>query len=312
MSPAQAFVVANPFAGRGRAREIAEASVRDLATHGVTAELLLPTDLPSLRTALTQAAADGPTTLIACGGDGTVHQVLQAAVPADCVLGVIPAGTGNDNARSMGIPSRRLDEWTRSMAAMIKAGTSTRVDVALVSVGEHREWSLGVTSTGFDSAVNERADRMHGLNGTPRYVAALLGELRDFRTHEYVVTIDGEVISGRALLVAVGNGPNYGGGMRICPAADMTDGLLDVTWVDSAPRRTILRVFPRIFSGRHIEHPLVRTYRGREIVIDAQGPVVYADGDRVGSAPVRIEAVPGALRVLAPGIVPSDAGRLRT
>ena len=129
MSPAQAFVVANPFAGRGRAREIAEASVRDLATHGVTAELLLPTDLPSLRTALTQAAADGPTTFLACGGDGTVHQILQVAVGADCVLGVIPAGTGNDNARSMGIDTSRLMDWTRRLADMIKVGASTRIDV---------------------------------------------------------------------------------------------------------------------------------------------------------------------------------------
>ncbi len=301
MSPAQAYVVANPFAGRGRAREIAEASVRDFAAQGVQAELLLPPDLPSLRAALAEACSSGPTTLVACGGDGTVHQVLQAAVPGECVLGVIPAGTGNDNARSMGIRSRRPGEWTRRLAAMIREGTSTRVDVAQVSIGDHREWSLGVVSTGFDSAVNERADRMTRLSGTPRYVAALLGELRDFRTYDYVVTVDGEVISGRALLVAVGNGPNYGGGMRICPAADMTDGLLNVTWVDTAPRRTILRVFPQIFTGRHVEHPLVRTYRGREIVIDATGPVVYADGDRVGPAPVRIEAVPAALRVLAPG-----------
>ena len=310
MSPAQAFVVANPFAGRGRAREIAEASVRDLATHGVTAELLLPTDLPSLRTALTQAAADGPTTFLACGGDGTVHQILQVAVGADCVLGVIPAGTGNDNARSMGIDTSRLMDWTRRLADMIKVGASTRIDVALISIDGHREWSLGVTYAGFDSAVNERADRMTWLRGTPRYVAALLGELRDFRTYDYVVTIDGEQVSGRALLVAVGNGVNYGGGMRICPDADMSDGLLDVTWVGSAPRRTILRVFPRIFSGRHVEHPLVRTYRGRQIVIEADGAVVYADGDRVGPAPVRIEVVPRALRALIPGTEVASSGTL--
>lgn len=301
MSPVQAFVVANPFAGRGRAREIAEASVRELAGQEVRAELLLPTDLPGLRAALAEAASDGPTTFLACGGDGTVHQVLQVAVARDCVLGVIPAGTGNDNARSMGIDSSRLTEWTRDLAAMIRTGASTRVDVALITRGQEREWSLGVTSTGFDSAVNERADRMTRLRGTPRYIAALLGELSDFRTYDYVVTIDGETVSGEALLVAVGNGANYGGGMRICPAAVMTDGMLDITWVGSAPRRTILRVFPRIFSGRHVEHSLVRTFRGRQIVIEADGAVVYADGDRVGPTPVRIEAVPGALRVLMPG-----------
>ena len=306
----QAFVVANPFAGRGRAREIAESAVRELVAQGVRAELLLPPDLPSLRAALADASADGPTTLLACGGDGTVHQVLQTAVPAECTLGIIPAGTGNDIARSMGIRPRHLEAWTRELARSILSGSASRVDAALITIGDHREWSLGVTSTGFDSAVNERADRMQRLSGTPRYIAALLGELRALRAYEYVVTIDGEQVRGQALLVAVGNGVNYGGGMRICPAADMTDGMLDVTWVDSAPRRTVLRVFPSIFTGRHVEHRLVRTFRGREILIEAQGPVVYSDGDRVGPTPVRIEAVPGALRVLVPAARQTPGGRL--
>lgn len=271
-----------------------------LRESGLEVDLLLPDGVTRLRQQLADACVGGPTTLIACGGDGTVHQVLQAAAGSGSVLGIIPSGTGNDVARSLGIPVKDPAGWARTLATLVLEGRTREVDAALIARGDHREWTLGVISTGFDSAVNERADRMTRLSGTVRYLTALLAELREFHTYDYTVTMDGERRVGAALLIAVGNGDSYGGGMRICPAADMADGILDITWVDVAPRRTVLRVLPRIFSGRHVEHPLVHTYRAREITIDAHGPVVYADGDRVGTLPVAITAVPAALRMLVP------------
>ena len=110
--------------------------------------------------------------------------------------------------------------------------------------------------------------------------------------------MDGVQHSNCALLIAVGNGGNYGGGMRICPQADMKDGLLEITWVDPAPRRTVLRIFPQIFSGRHINHPLVHTYRAAEISIESPDSMIYADGERIGSPPVLIQVVPRAVRIL--------------
>jgi diacylglycerol kinase (ATP) len=192
------------------------------------------------------------------------------------------------------------ESWVARLAERIHSGTTDSVDLARISHGERQIWSLGVISAGFDSSVNERADRIRGLQGTPRYVAALLAELRSFQMNDFIVTVDGVRLEGDALLVAIGNGESYGGGMRICPNADMRDGLLEVTWIDTAPRRTVLKFFPRIFSGRHVEHPLVRTLRGTEISLESTGAVIYADGERVGTPPVRITAIPGALRLLAP------------
>jgi diacylglycerol kinase (ATP) len=146
--------------------------------------------------------------------------------------------------------------------------------------------------------VNERANRTRRFNGTTRYVLALLAEMRAFRTYEYAVTVDGEPMDGPATLIAIGNGSSYGGGMRICPAASMTDGILDITWVDRASRTTILRVFPRIFSGSHVKHPAVRVLQGRTITVESKGPVVYADGERVGDLPIVATAVAGGLRML--------------
>jgi len=151
---------------------------------------------------------------------------------------------------------------------------------------------------GLDSAVNERANRTRRFNGTTRYVLALLAEMRSFRTYEYAVTVDGEPMDGPATLIAIGNGSSYGGGMRICPTASMTDGILDITWVDRASRTTILRVFPRIFSGSHVKHPAVRVLQGRTITVQSKGPVVYADGERVGELPIVASVVAGGLRML--------------
>lgn len=295
-----AVIIANPNAGGGRARAAAESSARRLSDLGVDTRLVLPASLEAMRTEVAETCQRKPGVVIACGGDGTVHQVLQGAVASGITMSVIPAGTGNDIARSLGIKVKQREEWLTCLSGLIHSGAESRVDLSRISHRDREVWSLGLISAGFDSAVNERADRFTRLRGTPRYVVALLAELSDFRMHHYDVTIDGMSHSGRALLVAVGNGASYGGGMRICPSADMTDGLLDVTWIDTAPRRTVLRVFPRIFSGRHVEHPLVHTWRGREITISSVGSVIYADGERIGDPPVSIEVVPGALSVLRP------------
>lgn len=295
-----AIVLANPHAGGGRARQSAVEALWALREAGVDARLALPATLQEMKEQAREACAGRPGAVLACGGDGTVHQVLQAAVPASTPLGIIPAGTGNDIARALGIDVRSRQAWVRTMAEMILSGRTAPVDLARITIDDQTVWSMGVTSTGFDSAVNERADRMPVLQGTARYVAALLGELRSFALHDYDVTIDGEPVSGRALLIAIGNGSSYGGGMRICPAADMSDGLLDITWVAAAPRRTVLKFFPRVFSGGHVDHPLVTTFRAKSISLAARGPVVYTDGERIGPPPMQVEAVPEALRVLRP------------
>lgn len=308
------ILVANPHAGGGRAVVLAERAAATMSGHGLTSDLLLSPSLDALRVDLAEAARRRPRAVIACGGDGTVHHVLQAALAADIPLGILPGGTGNDIARSLGIPIGPLrkgplgtlrspgapDAWATTLATLIRSGQPSRVDVTELKVEGRTHQALAIVATGFDSAVNERANGMTRLRGTARYVAAVLAELRDLRTYTCDMSIDGVSISGEALLIAVGNGATYGGGMRICPDADMTDGHLDVTWVDAAPRRTILRVFPRIFSGSHVDHPLVRTSSGARITIDAPGAMVYADGERIGPAPVVIAVRPAALQVWRP------------
>ena len=298
MSGPRVALIVNPTAGSGRARGIAERARDAMNSEGVDVDLIVPTDLGLMRESIVEAIESVPAGIIACGGDGTVHLVLQGVAPAATPMAIIPAGTGNDIARSLGIAIKDHDVVARGIAGSLLAGRTRAIDLTCIEHGSRQVWSLGVTSMGLDSAVNERANRTRRFNGTTRYVLALLAEMRSFRTYEYVVTVDGEPMDGPATLIAIGNGSSYGGGMQICPTASMTDGILDITWVDRASRTTILRVFPRIFSGSHVKHPAVRVLQGRTITVQSKGPVVYADGERVGDLPIVASVVAGGLRML--------------
>ena len=298
MAKPRAVIIANPHAGGGRARTIATKAQNALTSAGISVTLHFPDSREQLQIISARSCAKQPDVVLACGGDGTFHDILQSAIACDTTIGIIPGGTGNDIARSLGLTRKINDSFFHEMANSIHNQHCELVDASKITCDGEQVWSLGVISAGFDSAVNERANRMSHFRGTLRYVLALLSELREFKIHHYMVTMDGVRHNDCALLIAVGNGGNYGGGMKICPQADMKDGLLDITWVDPAPRRTVLRIFPQIFSGRHINHPLVHTYRAAEISIESPDSMIYADGERIGSPPILIQVVPQAVRIL--------------
>jgi len=222
-----------------------------------------------------------------------VHLAAQALAASATALAVLPAGSGEDTARLLGIPRR---DPVAAVRALLEA------PVRVMDLGRDADggWFVGVLASGFDSAVNDRANRMRWPTGRSRYNLALLAELGVFRPLHYRVVLDGEPHDLEAMLVAVGNGPSYGGGMRVCDTASVLDGLLDVLVL--APMRTaeFVRVFPQVYTGRHLRHPKVRVHRARTVTIDAVGVTAYADGERVGSLPRSLSVEPGALRVVAP------------
>jgi diacylglycerol kinase (ATP) len=283
----QAWLIVNPEAGGGRGRQHAAALSAVLAEAGLGCTVVQPTSGEGTREAAHEAVAAGARAVLVCGGDGTVHEALQPLVGTAVPLGVMAAGSGDDIAL-LGFPS---DSPERPGSSGTDAGAQRSVDVGH-AVGEAPSL-LPELSTSFDSAVNERAadDAWASALTWPSCATSPARALR--------LTLDDEVISGEAMLVAVGNGASYGGGMRICPAAVPDDGMLDVTWLSAVSKPLFLRVFPTVFRGRHVDHPAVRTFRGRSLAIAAAGQVAYADGERLGALPVRIETRPGALRVLS-------------
>ena len=235
-----------------------------------------------------EAVANGLGTLVAIGGDGTVHLAVQAVAGTATSLAVVPTGTGNDLAKALGVPTDVEDS--------VRALQGSAVEVDAVHVGER--WFACVLGTGFDAAVNERANQMTWPRGRRRYDLATLLELRTFTPRPVTVTVDGVSSDHRVMLVALGNGPSYGGGLRICPGADLQDGLLDVVVVGALTRRRLLTLFPRLFKGTHITDRSVTVLRGREVTLTGGDLAVYADGEEFGRLPLTATVVPGALKVL--------------
>jgi diacylglycerol kinase (ATP) len=291
-------VLRNPTAGKGRHRRGVVAALAALGGGGRTVKLLDARSRDEAETVARHAVADGAEALVVVGGDGTIHVGLQAVAGTGVGFGVIPTGTGNDFARAVGVP---IDPAAagRAVSTALEQGRARAIDLARITAPDgYRRWFGAVLAAGFDALVNERANAMRWPKGRRRYDIAVAAELIALRRRRYQVTIDDRSIDQDACLVAVGNTESYGGGLRMCPDADLADGLLDVVVAGPVSRRTLVRLYPKVFKGTHVGHPAVATYRARAVTIDADGIVAYADGERVRALPLTVTAEPGALRVL--------------
>ncbi len=295
--PRRVVLLINPTSGRGRGGRNAPLAADRLRARGVHVVEVCGQSADESFELARQALDEGADALVACGGDGTVHLALQLVAGTETPLGIIPVGTGDDNARTLGLPLADAE----AAADIVASGHVRTVDAGRISAADGvQRWFLGVMSSGFDSAVNERANTISWPKGQARYLVSILGELRVFKPLPYTVVIDDVHHDGKAMLVAVGNGVSYGGGMKVCPSAIVDDGELSVLFLAELGKPTFLRVLPKVFSGTHVTHPAVTEYSGRRIHLDAPDQIVYADGERVGPLPADIEVAPGAVRVIVP------------
>jgi diacylglycerol kinase (ATP) len=256
-----------------------------------------------------QGMVDGIDALVVVGGDGMVHLGVNLMATTNLPLGIVAEGTGNDISRGLGLPVRDVARAVELIDQELTAGRSRQIDAVRVSDLTHHgmsEWYVGVLSAGFDAAVNATTNQLTWPSGSPRYVRALLGELKRLTPYGYRLEVDGKVTEFAGTLVAVANGPAFGGGMLISPDSAFDDGVLDIVAADPLTRRELLAVFPRVYKGTHLSHPAVWTARGKCVTISplesagAPPPIAYADGEPLGPLPLRCEVVPQALRVLAP------------
>lgn len=301
-------VLTNPAAGHGNAPHAAERAVSRFQQLGIDVTSIVGIDSDHAL-ALTRAALErGTDAVVVVGGDGVISLALQALAGTDVPMGVIPAGTGNDHARAYRLPT----DDPEAAADIVAAGATTLVDLDLVRTDDGASrWFGTVMASGFDSLVSDRTNRMRWPHGRMRYNLAILAEFANLRPLPFHLTLDdGRQIDSVLTLAAFGNTQSYGGGMRICPDAQFDDGLLDVTVLDAGPRLKLLRFFPTVFTGKHIDLPEVTTYRTRTATVTSPGINAYADGEYVGPLPARVEVVPRMLRVLMPGD-PSRTRRFR-
>jgi diacylglycerol kinase (ATP) len=211
---------------------------------------------------------------------------------------VIPAGTGNDQARAYGWPRKDPER----AAEVVAAGKVRTVDVGKAVTADGTQTYFGsVLAAGFDSLVSDRTNRMRWPHGRARYNVAMLAEFVNLRPLPFVITLaDGAVIERDVLLVAVGNTQSYGGGMRIAPAADPADGVFDVTIGGAVARREVLRMTPSVYQGKHVQRSEVQVLRTPSLRLESPGINAYADGEYLGALPVEVSIVPNALNLLVP------------
>jgi diacylglycerol kinase (ATP) len=287
-------VVANPTAGRGRAgKQIGKVDAA-LDALRVEHEIRVTGSAADMEATARRVAEEGAGIVAVLGGDGTVSSAANGLVGSPAALAVLPAGTGDDFAKAVGVG--RLDAAVRLLAAPKIAS----IDVIKVTAGATVRHFVNVAGAGFDSEVNETANAMTvRLGSTGTYVAAVVKTLSRFVPARYEIAVDEEVFSVDAMLAVVGNGMSYGGGMKVLPSARLNDGRLDVCIVEELSKPAFLRAFPRVFTGAHAAHPKVRMLQGTRVSMEANRKIqLYADGERIGPLPAVFELLPGALDVV--------------
>jgi len=289
-------LLTNPAAGHGNARHAAERALARFQQRGVDVNHIVGADPRHARQLLDEALAAGTDAVVVAGGDGVISLALQALALGDVPLGIIPAGTGNDHAREYGLPTGDPE----AAADIVVDGRTETVDLGRITPDDAApSWFGTVMAAGFDSLVSDRVNRMRWPHGRMRYNLAMVAEMSKLRLLPFRLTFDDdEPLDIDLTLAAFGNTRSYGGGMRICPGADHSDGLLDVTMVHSDSRTKLIRLFPTVFKGTHVQLEEVSTRRATSVRVECPGINAYADGDFVAPLPVTVSAVPGALQIL--------------
>jgi diacylglycerol kinase (ATP) len=292
-------LIINPTADKGRGAALGFGVATRLRAEGHEVIDLSDETASGARDRALAGIASGLDVLAVTGGDGTVNLGVNLCAGTETVLAIVAAGTGNDIARALQLPLRDAS----GAAKVIASGTVRTIDAGRhIDANGVSHWFAGVLGAGFDSVVNERANTWGWPKGRMRYNLAIARELPVFKPIPYVIEVDGVRHTTQAMLVAVGNGPSYGGGMRVCPDASFDDGLFDILILHKISTIEFLKVFPKVFSGKHVGHPAVEILRGRHVRLEAADIVSYADGERFAPLPMTAQIVSAALNVLVPGL----------
>lgn len=279
----------NPTSGGGKGKSYAEQSLALLRDRGIEVLEISGHSFQAAEERFAEAIAIHKRLIevvVVVGGDGMVHMAIQQLAESKIPMVLVPAGTGNDFARALNL------NLNQPLSALEFSLISNPVSVDLGKVNDRI--FANILSTGFDSVVNERANRLRWIRGRMKYNIAILLVLSTFRPLTYRFRVDEIEFTTKAMLIAVSNGQSYGGGMKVTPNALLDDGLFDVMILGPVSRFEFLKVFPKVFSGTHVDHPAVKIMRGKKISIDSSA-VAYADGERIGPLPISAKIVPGAL-----------------
>ena len=285
--------------GRRRNASLVAGVGATLRNHGHPIVELAASNAQEARASAQQAVDDAVDVLVVVGGDGVVRIAAQACAGSGTAIAIIPAGSGNDTARSLGIPTQHAEAIT-----VAAAGHRRRIDLICVRSGSTQDgtatYIVGSLLAALDARIAARSQRLPALLGGARYAVATMIEIPRLRAADYQLSIDGRAREHSALVLTVCNLPIFGGGMRIAPAANPADGLMDVVMIDKVGPLAAVGLLRRAYAGTHAEHPAVHIVQCESVAIEGPNLLAYGDGDPVDALPLRCDIVKGALDVVVP------------
>ena len=297
---ARVCLIVNPAAGGGKAGRLAPDVQLRLGELGLAVRRADTSDLEDARRLALEAVRAGETA-VALSGDGMVGAIADALrSEPGAVLGVLPGGRGNDLARVLGIPRDALEA-----CAVIASGKPRAVDLGevLATGPEPPRAYVGIASVGFDSDANRIANEAPSWLGGLVYVYGALRALASWKPARFQIELDppGERHSFSGYTVGIANSKAYGGGMYAAPDAQLDDGLLEVVVKEHVGKLRFISELPKVFKGAHVRLASVRSFRAAEVEVSADRPfTMYADGDPIGTLPLRLRAIRGAVLMLVP------------
>lgn len=299
MSRLRVGLIANPYAAKRRAGNIGHDVRALLGAAGLSViDLSAPDAVTARRRA--RAVLDTLDALVVVGGDGTVALGASLVCGTRTRLGIVPAGSGNDLARALGLPLGDSDAAVRTIVSAI-ARPEQRIDAIDARFeGKSKSESviaLGNLNMGFDAIVNARANRSRF-----GYTSAVARELFAYRPREYWVEVDGgERVDIEASLLTLCNSGYFGGGMKYCPNSRLNDGVLELVSVAGISRAGLVRFFPSVFSGTHVSLEQYALTRCTSLTIGSREPLkVCSDGESRSFLPLHARVLPGAVSILSP------------
>ena len=291
-------IVINPTSGRGKGKVFGEQALAEFAKHAIEIIDLSAENFKAAaknaKDAVEKKLIDG---LVVVGGDGMFHLGVNAVVKSDIPVGLVAAGTGNDSARALGLPIHNVVDGVAALVS--KIGKTRKVDLIESKSNDRTFYSFGAVSAGFDALCNARANKWKWITGPIKYRFAMYRELAAFKPIPYRAVVDGVERVFEAILCTVSNSPSYGGGLLITPEAKVDDGKLDLFILNAISRIELIRLFPKVYYGGHVDHPAVEILRVESLELHSPGMPAYSDGEHVGAAPVTCVVSPKSLNVMA-------------
>lgn len=286
------FIV-NPVAGKGKSTKIIPIIKEVMDTYNCTYDIKITEKVGDAKLFAKEAKYKSFSTIVSVGGDGTLHEVVNGMVGGKQKLGVIPSGTGNDFIRALKIPFN-----TREALEVLVKQHSLSIDLGRLN----GKYFVNFCSVGLDALIAQEANKIKKyFSSTYSYVIGTVKALSKFKSIKIDLVIDGERHSEEIMLIAVCNGSYYGGGMKIAPEAQISDGKFDICIVRKMPKLKLLFLFPTIFKGEHIKYKEVKTYRGKHVEIFSKDNInVNADGEIINNRPIKFEAVNKKIDVIIP------------